>query len=95
LEKGFSILNKYAMAEVVKDVVADLETGDVKKAAEDVKKAAEEVKDVVVSTAVTEVSGKTIGCDCGGWHLSLHMSQTSQTAPSPSKQVDSATKDSK
>jgi len=90
------------MAEVVKDVVADLETGDVKKAAEDVKKAAEdvkkaaeEVKDVVVSTAVTEVSGKTIGCDCGGWHLSLHMSQTSQTAPSPSKQVDSATKDSK
>jgi hypothetical protein len=50
----------------------------------DVKKVVDEVKDVVVSTSVTEIDGSTFGCDCGGWHMSLHMTRANQV-PLPSK----------
>ena len=73
------------MAEVVKDVEA-VPTSD---------EVSADVKKVVVSNAVIEVNAETVGCDCGGWHLSLHKSQTSQVAPSLSKPVASENKDSK
>ena len=70
-------------------VVADVQKGDLISALSDVK-SADEVKDVVVSTAVQEVDGKSFGCMCGGWHLAVQMTQVPKAPVLPKLAVPSS-----
>jgi len=54
------------------DVKKALAEAGVRSVIDDLKRAENEVKDVIVSTRVTEVGNEALGCDCGGWHLSVH-----------------------
>ena len=59
---------------------------------DEAKNVVEEVKNVVVEEVVTEVNGRTFGCDCGGWHIALQTSRIPKVPP-PSKSEESVSKD--